>query len=161
MKVPFTPIYNADIVNLRKNKSTPDGYSLWHFANFYLQPGNPMLYLVTKNFGTEDIAVVSGFRGPAYETDGAFITDGNAASSETIFLPISKRGEVFQKIKVVDGLEYWKEEDGTKRMMMAEVLIPDKYLKPSFLELCVRLMIHFLKHSRDLNFAFRIFPTTP
>ena len=127
MKIPFTPIYNADIVNLRKNKFTPDGHSLWHFANFYLQPRNPMLYLVTRNFGTEDIAVVSGFRGPAYETDGAYITDGNAASSETIFLPISKKDEVFRKIKVVDGLEYWKEEDGTKRMMMAEVLIPEKY----------------------------------
>lgn len=38
-----TAIYDNQIVLNRKNKVTPDGKSLWDFANFYFQPRNPML----------------------------------------------------------------------------------------------------------------------
>lgn len=36
--VPFTPIYNAEIVSNRRNRKTPDGKSLWDYANLYFQP---------------------------------------------------------------------------------------------------------------------------
>jgi hypothetical protein len=125
--IEFEPVYNSEIVSLRKGKSTPARKSLWEYTNLYLQPRNPMLYLVVRNFGVESIAVLAGLRGPAYETPGAFITDGNAASKETDFFPVSKRRLAFDRLRAVDGLEYWKEEDGTKRRMMAEVLVPDRY----------------------------------
>ena len=35
--IPFTPIYDADIVSKRKNKTTPDQKSLWEYANVYFQ----------------------------------------------------------------------------------------------------------------------------
>jgi ssDNA thymidine ADP-ribosyltransferase, DarT len=125
--IDFEPVYNSEIVNLRKGKTTPAGRSLWGYANLYLQPRNPMLYLVVRNFGVESLAVLAGLRGPAYETPGAFITDGNAASNETDFFPTARRRFAFDRIRSVDGLEYWKEEDGSKRRMMAEVLVPDRY----------------------------------
>ena len=128
----FTPIYNLDVVNLRKDKITPDGKSLWYYANLYLQPRNPMMYVVkriiqTRQPNLEDLAVIVCLRGPAYETPGALITDGNAASSGTTIFPISKRGEVWRRIQNVDGLEYWNEADGSKRRIMAEILMPEKY----------------------------------
>lgn len=123
----FTPIYNLDIVSMRRDKKTPDGKSLWEYANMYLQPRNAMMYLVKRNFGSNSIAILSSDRGPAYRTKGAFISDGNAASNGTSFYPVAEKNTVFKRIRSVDGLEYWKEEDGTKRMMMAEILVPDRY----------------------------------
>jgi O-acetyl-ADP-ribose deacetylase (regulator of RNase III) len=130
--IKFTAIYNKDVVNLRKGKKTPDNKSLWYYANLYLQPRNPMMYVVkrmiqAKQPDLEELAVIVCFRGPAYETPGALITDGNAASSGTTIYPISKRNEVWERIRDVDGLEYWKEEDGSKRRIMAEILIPERY----------------------------------
>ena len=45
-KIKFTPIYDAKIVENRKNIKTPDNRSLWDFTNLYFQPRNAMLYLV-------------------------------------------------------------------------------------------------------------------
>ena len=126
--IKYTKIYNEEIVNKRKEKITPDGKSLWHYANFYLQPRNPMMYQVIRRpGGSKDIAVVAGIRWPTYKTEGAFITDGNAASNETKFYPVQNKNIAFKSLKAVDGLEYWKPEDGTKRMMMAEILVPERY----------------------------------
>lgn len=138
----FTPIYNKEVVNLRKGKLTPNGKSLWYYANLYLQPRNPMMYVVkrmiqTKQPNLEDLAVIVCPRGPAYETPGALITDGNAASSGTTIYPVSKRGEVWPRIKNVDGLEYWNEEDGSKRRIMAEILIPERYAPENILAIHV------------------------
>lgn len=125
--IKFSPIYNKEIVNRRENRKTPDDKSLWHYSNFYLQPRNAMMYQVKRNIGTDKIAVLACFRGAAYDTDGAFITDGNAASEATNFFPISQHNKVFKELSDVDGLEYWKEEDGSKRKMMAEILVPDSF----------------------------------
>ena len=43
-RVQFTPIYDASIVSNRGQKTTPDGNTLWDFANLYFQPRNAMLY---------------------------------------------------------------------------------------------------------------------
>lgn len=125
--IKFKPIYKKEIVNIRKNKLTPDGKSLWHYANFYMQPRNPMLYLVKNNIGSANLAVLSCYVSPAVETLGAWVTDGNAANLPTKFFPASKYYEVLESLKDVDGLEYWKEEDGSKRRIMAETLVPDRY----------------------------------
>ena len=37
LNVSSTPIYNIDIVSKRKDKFTPDGKSLWDYANLYFQ----------------------------------------------------------------------------------------------------------------------------
>ncbi len=126
--IKYTPIYSPQIISRREGIKTPDDESLWHYANFYLQPRNPMLYQVRSLLkGTENIAIVAARRGPAYKAEGALITDGNAAHSSTTFYPISKRADAFKVLSSVDGLEYWKSEDGTKRMIMAEILVPKEY----------------------------------
>lgn len=129
--IEYEHIYNAEIVGRRKAIQTPDGKSLWHYANFYLQPRNPMMYqvksLLHKSGNIDDIAVVEAKRTQTYRISGAFITDGNAASLATNIFPISLKNEVYDILSPVDGLEYWKSEDGSKRMMMAEILVPELY----------------------------------
>ena len=56
-KIKFTPIYDQDIVNKRKSIKTPDGKSLWEFANLYFQPRNPMLYRVVSEKLANNIVI--------------------------------------------------------------------------------------------------------
>ena len=58
LNVSATPIYNPDIVSKRKDKSTPDGKSLWDYANLYFQPRNPMMYCLVHQKEKEDLVVV-------------------------------------------------------------------------------------------------------
>jgi hypothetical protein len=51
--IDFTAIYDTEIVSRRSSILTPDGRSLWGFANLYLQPRNPMLYRVAIERGVE------------------------------------------------------------------------------------------------------------
>src|SRR5260370_39015490 len=59
MGVPYTAIYDTDIVNNRKSKTTPVGRSLWDYANVYLQPRNPMMYRVVHEKTRKNLAVVA------------------------------------------------------------------------------------------------------
>ena len=123
----YKAIYDRDVVSLRHSKVTPEGKSLWYYANFYLQPRNAMLYVVKKKFSSDNIAVLACYRGDVTDIPGALATDGNATSGPTQFFPASQLNRVLKTLSDVDGLEYWKEEDGTKRRMMAEVLVPERY----------------------------------
>jgi hypothetical protein len=76
--VEYKAIYDPEIVENRKLKSTPSGHSLWDFANVYFQPRNPMLYRVVHNQGLKDNIVVLGLQPRILELPGAYITDGNA-----------------------------------------------------------------------------------
>jgi len=49
----FTAIYDVEIVSRRSRISTPDGKTLWSFANLYFQPRNPMLYRVALERGQD------------------------------------------------------------------------------------------------------------
>lgn len=51
--VPFTPIYDADIVSSRGQKRTPAQTSLWEYANLYFQP---------RNQGSDGCVGLVGFR---------------------------------------------------------------------------------------------------
>jgi O-acetyl-ADP-ribose deacetylase (regulator of RNase III) len=122
----FTPVYNPEIVSRRKGIVTPSGRSLWSYSNLYLVPRNAMLYTVVRSLSPSEVAVLSVQRAPTYYAEGAFITDGNAASDVTEFRPIKEWRSVLKKLRVVDGLEYWSDTNGSKRMMMAEVLVPNR-----------------------------------
>ena len=82
--VDYRAIYDAAIVGNRKLKATPDGRSLWDFANVYFQPRNPMLFRVVQEKGAKEI-VVLGLQPRVLETPEAYITDGNAANNATRF----------------------------------------------------------------------------
>jgi len=126
-KIQFTPIYDAKIVESRKNIKTPDSRSLWDFANLYFQPRNAMLYLVVFFSGKNiDDIIVIGVKSSILERSDIFITTGGAASPHSNILPASEVKKSIKNIREKVDKEWWASEDGSKRELMAECLVPDK-----------------------------------
>lgn len=121
----FTPIYDADIVSKRKNKTTPDHKSLWEYANVYFQARNPMMYRVVHEKGRKELAVV-GVNSTVVDDDGVLITDGNAANNATGFSRGSEGLRIVQDNWRVIQAEYWNDVDGSKRKIMAECLVRER-----------------------------------
>ena len=123
-KIPFTKIYDASIVSSRQHRKTPDGKSLWEYANIYLQARNPMLYRVLCEKNASDI-VVFGIDRTIMTTPCSFFSAGNAASMLSEIVPIRESGKAFKVVKNDIESQWWKDEDGSKRKIMAECLIPN------------------------------------
>ncbi len=125
-KVQFVPIYDADIVINRKEIKSPDGRSLWDFANLYFQPRNAMLYRVVFFSGIkiEDIAII-GLKVSILDREDILITTGNAASPHTNILSKKESQKYIKNIREKVDKEWWTLEDGSKRELMAECLVPD------------------------------------
>ena len=132
--IPFTRIYNAEIVSKRKEILTPDGRSLWSFANLYFQPRNPMLYRVVYlgGFGTVDNIAVIGVQMSVLNMPDIFISTGNAASSMSNILPAREGKKALPQIRKEIDKEYWTDESGSKRKIMAECLVPG-VIPPTFI----------------------------
>jgi hypothetical protein len=122
--IPFTPIYNEQIVSNRKSITAPDGRSLWNFANMYFQARNPMLYQVVRTKSVEDIAII-GIDKSILNWPDIFITNGNAAHSQTEIFPSAQGRKIIPSILKEIDIEYWTEANGSKRKIMAECLVPD------------------------------------
>lgn len=123
--ISFTPIYDTNIVSKRKDKSTPDKQSLWQYANLYFQPRNPMMYRVVNETNTNkrNIAVVA-VKPTVLSQSGVIITDGNAASDVTAFYSGSEgKGILNNNWKIIQN-EWWNDEDGSKRKIMSQCLVP-------------------------------------
>ena len=124
-KIPFTRIYAEDIVSNRHKITVPDGRNLWHFANVYFQARNPMLYRVIHE-KTEDNIAVLGLRSEILERHDIYVTTGNAAHSMSdILYPLDAQKQIPEIIKNSVDLEWWHSEDGSKRKIMAECLVPE------------------------------------
>jgi len=123
-KIPFTPIYDASIVRSRRERTAPDGKSLWTFANLYFQPRNPMMYRVINEKDKRLIAVVEVERQVLNDL-ATFIAVGNAASPLSEILPVKEGLAAIAQIWDVITNDWWREEDGSKRKIMAECLVPD------------------------------------
>lgn len=130
--ISYTRIYDKEIVAARKDRLTPDGKSLWSFANLYFNARNPMLYRVIHERSLDDIAVVC-VRPTMLQREDILITTGNARASLSSILPHSKGMEVLPEIKRQVGIVWWKQEDGSKRKIMAECLVPD-LVPPDYIE---------------------------
>jgi O-acetyl-ADP-ribose deacetylase (regulator of RNase III) len=124
-KVPFTPIYDSQIVSNRKEKSTPEGKSLWEYANLYFQPRNPMMYRVVHEKSKKELAVI-GVKPSVLQLPDAIVTDGNAANNPTQFFPAAKGRAVIEAQWKVIQSEWWNDLDGSKRKIMAECLVPER-----------------------------------
>jgi len=122
--VEFTPVYAEDIVSRRSGKQVATGKTLWDYANLYFQARNPMLYRVIHEISLEQI-VVLGIRRDIMNTRGTFVTNGNAASSPTIITPYARQTKILTEIADNIQREWWSEEDGSKRTVMAEFLVPE------------------------------------
>jgi hypothetical protein len=132
--VQFTPIYDAGIVAERQKRVVePSGNSLWEFANLYFQPRNPMLYRVISEKEKNDIAIL-GVKPQVLEIPGSFISVGNAASYLSPIVPTQEGIRVItEEIWDVIMGDWWREEDGSKRKIMAECLIPNS-VSPDFID---------------------------
>ena len=133
--IPITKIFDEEIVSRRGRIITSSGKSLWHYANLYFQPRNPMLYRVTKEAGARPIAVIK-VRREILDQSGLFhqdilVTDGNAASWGTLFHPIGTK--VMTKIIRDVNLEFWLDVSDGKRKIMAECLVPER-IPPEMIE---------------------------
>ncbi|MCM8809387.1 MAG: DarT ssDNA thymidine ADP-ribosyltransferase family protein [Candidatus Omnitrophica bacterium] len=126
-KIQFTPIYDADIVSNRKNRDVADGRNLWDFANLYFQPRNAMLYrvLFLSEVKKEDIAII-GLKSSILDRDDILVTTGNAVSQNTQILSKKEAKKEIKNIREKVDREWWAFEDGSKRELMAEFLVPDK-----------------------------------
>ena len=124
-KIPYIHIYAEEIVANRREKQTPDGRSLWKFANLYFQPRNPMLYCVLHKKSVGEVAIVS-IRPEILDRLDIYISTGNAAHLSSKILPSGEGGKAIpQIIRDTVMVDYWKKEDGSKRKIMAECLVPD------------------------------------
>ncbi len=128
-KVPYTRIYDEEIVSNRQRVTTPNGSTLWSFANLYFQPRNPMLYRVTREKPLEKIAVVA-VRREILNNKDVFAANGNAASSNTQIQPVSPG--LLDTIASQTDQVWWTDIDG-KRRIMAEALVPEQ-VPPEFIQ---------------------------
>ena len=124
----YARIYDSDIVNIRQEKCTPAGKSLWQYANLYFQARNPMMYRVVHEVGRQNLAVIA-VTPAVLQGQDVLITDGNAANSPTQFYSTSAGLKILQEQWQIIQNDWWNEEDGSKRKIMAECLVPDK-VKP-------------------------------
>jgi hypothetical protein len=154
-KIEFTPIYDTAIVSRRKDKLTPDGRSLWEFANLYFQPRNPMLYRVLSEKPFKEIAIL-GIRRDILNSKGVILTDGNAASNPTNFYTSEKKKELLKQISEDIYREWWTDTDGSKRRIMAECLYPEK-ISPEYIE-SIYVASPEMAKSLKANIAKPIFP---
>jgi O-acetyl-ADP-ribose deacetylase (regulator of RNase III) len=128
-------IYNASVVNRRSGRKVIGEKTLWDFANVYFQPRNPMMYVVDRNISDIDNVAIFLISKRILNNKEAFIVNGNAASlsSEIISSSDDRFKDVLREIRKNVDNDWWKEEDGTKRKIMAECLIPN-FIDPKFIE---------------------------
>ena len=96
------------------------------YVNLYISARNPMLF--KRRLQHEEICVLI-VSPNVLDLPGVVITDGNAASDYTIFLPSPSGLKKVDKDLVF--AEYWTDPDEfkqweKKRVKCAEVLVPDK-----------------------------------
>jgi hypothetical protein len=156
-KVPFTPIYDAQIVSNRRQRKTPNGKSLWDYANLYFQPRNPMLYRVINEKDKKDIAIV-GVLPDILKQPNAFVSTGNAASLPSDILPVKEGLKAIHQMRKVIDSEWWNDTDGSKRKIMAECLVPE--LIPSNLIQAIYVANHSIadKLRNDLQSSIPVIP---
>ena len=124
-KIPYTPIYNEQIVTNRKKILAPDGRNLWNFANLYFQPRNPMLYRVLHEKQTNEVAIIA-IQPIVLERPDIYFSTGNAAhSASNILHAIELKKEMGQIVRNTVKVEWWNDLNGSKRKIMAECLVPD------------------------------------
>jgi ssDNA thymidine ADP-ribosyltransferase, DarT len=128
----FTAIYDTDIVSRRSQISVPDGRTLWSFANLYFQPRNPMLYRVAIEQDVDHLAVVA-VKTKALARPDVLLANGNAAHRSTIIFSGRERDQFLEEIADIHNLTWWNAEDGSKRRIMAECLVP-RLIEPSLID---------------------------
>ena len=126
-------VANPEIQEIRHTKRVPGGHMLHDYVNLYISARNAMLFQVLgfpDRPPTQHLSIcVVSVSADVLDLPGVVITDRNAASSLSIFLPSPNGLRDLEKTLVFG--RYWKDEDPIEEMkkkecMMAEVLVPDR-----------------------------------
>ena len=118
-------VYDEQIIARRGNRTVADDKSLWDYANLFFQARNPMLFRVFRK--ENQPVVVLGLRRDVLNLPGAYISVGNAAAMESEVMPLKEgmhkilKNENWKRIHA----KYWHDYDGGKRVIMAELLVPN------------------------------------
>ena len=132
--IPYTPIYDVDIVNERQNTYTPARKNLWHYANLFFQPRNAMLDRLVnprypQNLGTRQNLAVLGVSNTVLQEQGVFITDGLAANKSTRFYSLpAGLGVLHANLNILQSPLWisWFDDPELRRKLMAECLVPNQ-----------------------------------
>lgn len=111
-------------VNARRNRIEKSlGGNIHDFSPLYINPKNPMLYVLCKTSNKEDLILLR-VNPHILLVDNVAFSDGNAAVSTTKFY---KDINDFNKLnwKVI-GAQYWTIHPDGKRMRCSEVLVQDR-----------------------------------
>jgi len=137
-QVRYTRIYDPDIVRVRKAIRAPNNKTLWDFVNLYFQPRNAMLYRVIYFSGVkiEDICII-GLKNEILNLENIYVTDGNAVSANTKIYGSTDIHKYIKTIRQNADKEWWANEDGSKRQLMAECLVPNVVLPEYISEIYV------------------------
>ena len=131
-KLQHQSIANQSVQNLRANKIVPGGKPLHDYANLYICPRNPMLYV--KKDIHEQICVLR-VSTSVLDVPGVIVTDMNAARTYAKFQPAP------QGLAIVDQAltfaTYWTHQDSgeeyrRKGLKCAEVLVP-REVQPKYI----------------------------
>ena len=121
-------IHNCEVVKLRKGIHTPDGKSLWSYANLFFQPRNPTMYGIINRVGKQNLAVF-GIANTVLEEQGTFITDSNAARTLTQFYRLREGLEMLRaQQEIIQSRSWvsWNNNPEIERKLMAECLVPSQ-----------------------------------
>lgn len=123
-------IYDKGIINFRKDiKPNPEkNETLWDFANLYFNARNAMLYRVIHEQNLKNIAIIQFNKSilDYAKNNDSHISIGNAAHSESSFTDIENGLKQLKKVWAFWNKEYWNESDGSKRLMMSELIVKDR-----------------------------------
>ena len=135
-----TTIYLPHLVNKRRKRRTSDGKNLWHYANLFFQPRNPMLFKLIKSKGKQNLTVLR-ISNTVLRKQGIFITDGIASNKLTHIYSQSEGLDVLQTQQVMlqsgawvtqqvmlqsGAWVSWNHSDKIRRQLMTECLVPNQ-----------------------------------
>lgn len=125
-KVQHESIANQSVQDIRAMKIVPGGRPLHDYANLYICPRNPMLYVKSNGNGHTQICVLR-VSTDVLDLPGAIVTDMNAARTYARFKPAPDGLEIVDR--ALTFARYWTHQDPDeqyrrKGLKCAEVLVP-------------------------------------
>jgi O-acetyl-ADP-ribose deacetylase (regulator of RNase III) len=119
-------IVDKELVEKRSFLKIPLKKGLFDYVALYFQPRNAMLYRIVRfgSYSIDDIVILELDSKKILKMQDVVITDGNPVHPLTHFLENVNEKHI-KKIREQINKSWWIEEDGSKRKMMAECLVPE------------------------------------
>lgn len=131
-KVPHESLANQSVQSLRANKIVPGGSRLHDYANLYICPRNPMMYVLKDRHEETCVLRVNA---SVLDLPGVIVTDMNAARTYAMFRPAPEGLEIVDR-EMTFAISWNHQDPGEKDrrrgFKCAEVLVP-KLVPPEYI----------------------------